>query len=290
MKGTFTLGIYIAIGITGAAFGQSSDNVKTIKTVPVPVTGSDHVKTIKTDPVPVTTAARHPPTIELVRPPPTAPSATPERIVITHGVGGSIYEHNLKFWGYRQVGNEVEIRGPCYSACTLITAYVGKDKLCIAQGSFLAFHAVRSAEKRRSCRPKPLSRIGSSRWKSAIGSTAWADTKTAARRLLDDVRPRPVGYGLSEVCIVKTLVLGFVLLAASIVAAQAEDRFADRRKCISDMYEVYEDMAVAKRLCDPRNFVTNPNEYGWVCKADNDATRVKGYGAKQKKDAIAACE
>ena len=59
-----------------------------------------------------------------------------------------IYEHNLKFWGYRQVGNEVEIRGPCYSACTLITAYVGKDKLCIAQGAFLAFHAVRSAEKR----------------------------------------------------------------------------------------------------------------------------------------------
>ena len=36
MKGLFTLGIYIAIGITGAAFGQSSDNVKTIKTDPVP--------------------------------------------------------------------------------------------------------------------------------------------------------------------------------------------------------------------------------------------------------------
>ena len=77
MKGVFTLGIYIAIGITGAAFGQSSDNVKTIKTVPVPVTGSDHVKTIKTDPVPVTTAARHPPTIELVRPRPRHPPPRP---------------------------------------------------------------------------------------------------------------------------------------------------------------------------------------------------------------------
>jgi hypothetical protein len=137
MKGVFTLGIYIAIGITGAAFGQSTDHVKTIKTVPMPVTGSDHAKT---------TVARHPPMIELVPPPPKAPSATPERIVITYGAGGSIYEHNLKFWGYRQGSNEVEIRGPCYSACTLITAYVGKDKLCIAQGAFFGFHAVRTAK------------------------------------------------------------------------------------------------------------------------------------------------
>ena len=83
----------------------------------------------------------------------------------------------------------------------------------------------------------------------------------------------------------RILVLGFVLLAVNIAAAHAEDR-----KCIREMYEVYEDMAVAKRQCDPKNFVTNPNEYGWVCKADNDATRVKGFGAKQKKDAIAACE
>ena len=41
----------------------------------------------------------------------------------------------------------MEIRGPCYSACTLITAYVTKAKLCIAEGAFFAFHAVRSAER-----------------------------------------------------------------------------------------------------------------------------------------------
>ena len=82
----------------------------------------------------------------------------------------------------------------------------------------------------------------------------------------------------------KYIVLTSVVLLPSIAHAE------DRRKCIREMYEVYEDMTVAKRLCDPKNFVTNPNEYGWVCKTDNDATRVKGYGAKQKKDAIAACE
>lgn len=82
--------------------------------------------------------------------PPVAPivpesTAIPERIVITHGAGGSIYEHNVRFMVYRNAGAMIEMRGPCYSACTLITAYVGKDKLCIAEGAFFAFHAARYA-------------------------------------------------------------------------------------------------------------------------------------------------
>ena len=46
------------------------------------------------------------------------------------------------------------------------------------------------------------------------------------------------------------------------------------------------DMTVAKRQCDPKNFVTDPNEYGWVRVAsDCKPRRVKGAGAKQLKDA-----
>jgi hypothetical protein len=79
----------------------------------------------------------------------------------------------------------------------------------------------------------------------------------------------------------KTLVLGLVLLAANIVAAHAEDR-----KCIREMYELYGDMTAAKRQCDPKNFVTNPNEYGWERTAPEcKPVRVKGAGAKQQKDA-----
>jgi hypothetical protein len=72
------------------------------------------------------------------------PAPVPERVVITYGPGGLVDEHNLKFAGYRSAGNEVEIRGGCHSACTLVAAYVGKDKLCFASGAYLAFHAVRS--------------------------------------------------------------------------------------------------------------------------------------------------
>ena len=52
----------------------------------------------------------------------------------------------------------------------------------------------------------------------------------------------------------KYIVLTSVVLLPSIAHAE------DRRKCIREMYEVYEDMTVAKSLCDPKNFVSDPNE------------------------------
>ena len=85
----------------------------------------------------------------------------------------------------------------------------------------------------------------------------------------------------------KMFVIIGVLLAAGSVAAQAEDR----RECIRNVYEVTRDMAAAKRVCDPKNRVTNPNEYGWGATADRDCTpkRVKGFGWKQKKDVLCEC-
>jgi hypothetical protein len=79
------------------------------------------------------------------------------------------------------------------------------------------------------------------------------------------------------------LVLAGVLLAASIGTVQAEDR-----KCIREMMELTAgNMTAAKRLCDPKNFVTDPNEYGWVCyDGGRSVVREKGEGAKQKRDAL----
>ena len=47
-------------------------------------------------------------------------------------------------------------------------------------------------------------------------------------------------------------------------------------------------MKIAKRLCDPKNFVTDPDEYGWVCYLDAGGLVRKGTGAKQSRDAL--CE
>lgn len=82
----------------------------------------------------------------------------------------------------------------------------------------------------------------------------------------------------------KPLIAITLLASLAVPAGAAEDR-----KCIREMKELYGDMATAKRQCDPNNFVSNPNEYGWTRTAPECvAQRVKGQGAKQQKDA--ACE
>jgi hypothetical protein len=53
------------------------------------------------------------------------------------------------------------------------------------------------------------------------------------------------------------------------------------------MYELHGNMTAAKRQCDPKNIVTNPNEYGWIC-LDGSYLREKGTGVKRQKDAL--CE
>ena len=81
--------------------------------------------------------------------------------------------------------------------------------------------------------------------------------------------------------------LALVLLAANVMEVHAES--AADRKCIREMFDLTGKMATAKRLCDPKNFVTNPDEYGWVCYLDaGGLVREKGHGAKQQRDAL--CE
>ena len=54
--------------------------------------------------------------------------------------GGIIGEHVKRWQGLAQSGADVEIRGPCFSACTLIVAYVPKQRLCFGDYASLNFH------------------------------------------------------------------------------------------------------------------------------------------------------
>ena len=73
----------------------------------------------------------------------------PKTVVIKYGQGGRVDEHISQFAIYRNTGANVEVRGPCYSACTMLTTYIEREKLCIAPGAFMAFHAVRGMERRQ---------------------------------------------------------------------------------------------------------------------------------------------
>ena len=74
--------------------------------------------------------------------------ASPKTVVIRYGQGGRVDEHISQFAIYRNTGANVEVRGPCYSACTMLTTYIEREKLCIAPGAFMAFHAGRGLERR----------------------------------------------------------------------------------------------------------------------------------------------
>ena len=76
----------------------------------------------------------------------------PPRAAETHGhtttlydeKGGGIDQHRARFQALANSGNQVEIRGRCQSACTLITAYIPRERLCFGERGFLAFHSART--------------------------------------------------------------------------------------------------------------------------------------------------
>jgi len=72
------------------------------------------------------------------------PGKEPETVVIRYGPGGRMDMHYNLYADYKRARTKVEVRGPCYSACTLVLAYV--EDICIAPGAFMAFHAVRSVQ------------------------------------------------------------------------------------------------------------------------------------------------
>ena len=51
---------------------------------------------------------------------PPTPGRKQDTVVIRYGNGGRVVEHRQRFADYRLTKTKVEIRGPCYSACTLV--------------------------------------------------------------------------------------------------------------------------------------------------------------------------
>ena len=55
--------------------------------------------------------------------------------------GGSLGKYLLVFAAIRDSGERVVIDGSCFSACTLVTAMIPKDRVCITERAALGFHA-----------------------------------------------------------------------------------------------------------------------------------------------------
>lgn len=55
--------------------------------------------------------------------------------------GGLLGEYLLKFAAIRDSGERIMIDGSCYSACTLVTALIPKQRICVTERAKLGFHA-----------------------------------------------------------------------------------------------------------------------------------------------------
>ena len=60
---------------------------------------------------------------------------------ITRDLGGEVTSYIRKFESIRDSGERLVIDGQCLSACTLFTAFVPRDQVCVTRRAVLGFHA-----------------------------------------------------------------------------------------------------------------------------------------------------
>jgi hypothetical protein len=69
-----------------------------------------------------------------------APAAYAE-VHIVNDPGGEVSEYAQKFHELSEAGEHLVIDGPCLSACTLFTAFIPRDHVCVTRRAVLGFHA-----------------------------------------------------------------------------------------------------------------------------------------------------
>jgi hypothetical protein len=60
---------------------------------------------------------------------------------VTGDPGGEITSYLRKYQRIKLSGEELVIDGPCLSACTLFTAIIPRDRVCVTHRAVLGFHA-----------------------------------------------------------------------------------------------------------------------------------------------------
>ena len=60
---------------------------------------------------------------------------------VTSDPGGEVTAYIRKFHDMRESGERLVIDGPCLSACTLFTAFLPHDQVCVTPRAVLGFHA-----------------------------------------------------------------------------------------------------------------------------------------------------
>jgi hypothetical protein len=105
--------------------------------------------------------------------------------VVRRNPGGSI-DLQVAYWTLVAIqGGEVEIRGPCGSACTLAVVAIPKDKLCFDADGYLGFHVATSLNKDGSKSPDLKTTRG---MVCRLDSPSDNEVLQAARKLVSELK------------------------------------------------------------------------------------------------------
>ena len=124
--------------------------------------------------------------------------------IVRENLGGRIVLSAV-FWAIIEEGStsEVEIRGPCISACTWVAVFIPKNRLCFDANGYLAFHTAYTLNKDGSKSPElKTTRETVNSYPKDI--RAWINAKGGYKKMSIDgfwnsARARAVDDGLSEV-------------------------------------------------------------------------------------------
>jgi hypothetical protein len=88
----------------------------------------------------------------------------------------------------------------------------------------------------------------------------------------------------------RTIAFALAAVTLTLTAAHPESSRQTKQACVRELIDVLGLKArdQIERQCNPANFVTDPNKYGWARYKDSECKpeRVKGQGAKQLRDAL----
>lgn len=73
--------------------------------------------------------------------------AGPKATVVRDDPGGILYQYVTRWENIAAKGGQVEILGVCASGCTLVVAYVPKERLCFGENARLRFHQARTGQR-----------------------------------------------------------------------------------------------------------------------------------------------
>ncbi len=68
-------------------------------------------------------------------------TAASAQVRVTNDPGGEIVSYLNKYRKMRASGERLVVDGPCLSACTLFTAVLPRDHVCVTRRALLGFHA-----------------------------------------------------------------------------------------------------------------------------------------------------